>query len=244
MPVPRVAGDAEPAPLEGAVDDHRAPDARPEVHAHQVGLAPAGAEPPLGPDRGVRVVLDHDGQPEPRADGLAQGLVAPGQVRGEQHVGPVGVDEAGRPDAHGVDLVPLRQVEDGVDDGVLHHLRALAAVRRLAAYLVDHLTVEGDDAGSHLRAPDVDAHGQQLGGERADPQGSRGLVPQRPPEQGRAAIGHGEDSNREDVRESGTPGGGSRPRRRWAARPGPPRSAGRRTPPGSVPSAWPTPAPP
>ena len=154
--------DAEPAALQGAVDDHRAADAGAEVDAHQVRLAAAGAEPPLGPDRGVGVVLDHDRQPQPRADGLAQRLVAPGQVRGEQHVGAVGVDEAGRADADRVDLVALREVEHGVDDGVLDDLRALAAVRGLPADLVEHLALVGDDAGGHLRAADVDPDREQL----------------------------------------------------------------------------------
>ena len=60
--VAELAGDAEAAALDLAVDEDAAADAGAEGHHHHVGLAARGAEPPLGPDRGVGVVVDEDRQ--------------------------------------------------------------------------------------------------------------------------------------------------------------------------------------
>ena len=48
---------------------------------HDVAVPAGGAEPRLGPGRGVRVVLHHDLAAEALLDPLLQRLVAPGQVR-------------------------------------------------------------------------------------------------------------------------------------------------------------------
>ena len=91
-------------------------------------LAAAGAEPPLGPDGGVGVVVDDDRQPHPLRQRLAQRLVAPRQVRGE-HARSRGRRRRSRrrrcPTAAISSRASLEQLVDHLDDGVLDDLRAL-----------------------------------------------------------------------------------------------------------------------
>ncbi len=173
--VPELAGDAE-APADDAPAQHdAAADAGAEVDHDQVALAAAGAEAVLGPDRGVGVVVDEDRQRHPLAQGLAQRLVAPGEVRREDDGGPVGGDEPRGPDADRRDVVgaALEQLLDDRDDGVLDHPRGGRAVRGVAPGANQHRAVGVDDAAGHLGAADVDAdreravsHGVPPGGRR------------------------------------------------------------------------------
>ena len=89
-------------------------------------------------------------------DRVAQGLVAPGQVRGEEHGRAGRVDEAGGTDADRRDVVTAGQLGHQVDDGVLDHPRALAAVRRLAPAALEDPPVDVDDTPGDLGPADVD----------------------------------------------------------------------------------------
>src|SRR5690606_26522399 len=89
---------------------------------------------------------------------VAQRLVAPGQVGGEQHAVAVGVDPAGGADADGVHVVPVGEVQYQFDDGVLDDLRALGLVRGLRAQPLQDVAVGVHDARHDLGAADVDAH--------------------------------------------------------------------------------------
>ena len=157
--VAELTGDPVLAALDLTVLQDRAADAGAERDHDEMVLAAARAEPPLRPRRGVRVVVHHDGDDQAGGEGVAEGFVAPGEVRGEQHLGAVGVDPARRADADGVHVVPVGEVEDQLDDGVLDDLGALGLVRRLGAQLLQDVPVGVDDAGHHLRTPDVDADG-------------------------------------------------------------------------------------
>ena len=101
---PDVAGLARHPPaaaVELAADQDGGADAGPQGHQHHVAVPAGGAEPGLGPGRGVRVVLHHDLAAETLLHPLLQRLVAPGEVGREQDSGPGAVDEPGRPDPDG-----------------------------------------------------------------------------------------------------------------------------------------------
>ena len=83
--VPGLAGHAPAAAVQLAADDDGGADPGPDRDQHHVAVSARGAEPRLGPGRGVRVVLDHDRAAESLLDPLLERLVAPGQVRREQH---------------------------------------------------------------------------------------------------------------------------------------------------------------
>ena len=100
-----LAGDAPAAAVQLAADDDGGPDPGPDRHQHHVAVAAGGTEPRLGPGRGVRVVLHHDRAAEALLHPLLERLVAPGQVRREQHGGARAVDEPGGTEADGGDLV-------------------------------------------------------------------------------------------------------------------------------------------
>ena len=83
-------------------------------------------EAPLGPGGGVGIVVDEDGLRDALPQSVAQRLVAPGQVRGEDHSRAVGGDEAGSTDTDGEHLVRVErrhQLLDDADDDVLDHSR-------------------------------------------------------------------------------------------------------------------------
>lgn len=175
--VAELTGHAVLAALDLAVLQDRAADPRTERDHDEVVLAAARAEAPLRPGRRVGVVVDHDGDDQAGGDGVAQGFVAPGEVRGEQDLRAVGVHPARRADAHRVDVVPVGEVQDQLDDGVLDDLRALGLVRRLGAQLFQDVAVGVHDARHHLRTADVDPdRGDAGGGEvRAALLGADGL---------------------------------------------------------------------
>ncbi len=158
-----LTGDAVLAALDLPVLQDRAADAGAQRDHDEVVLATAGAEAPLGPGRGVGVVVDENGHREPARETVPEGLVAPGQVRGEEHAVAVGVDPAGRADADGVHVVAVGEVQDQLDDRVLDDLRALGLVRGLRAELLQDVAVGVHDARHHLGAADVDAHGGDTG---------------------------------------------------------------------------------
>src|SRR5690606_32656249 len=87
--VPELAGDAVLAAFDLAVLQDRAADAGAQRDHHEVVLAASGAEAPLGPGGGVGVVVDQDGDGETAGEAVPAGLVAPGQVGGEEHPGAV-----------------------------------------------------------------------------------------------------------------------------------------------------------
>ena len=169
-----------------AVDDHRAADAGAEVDADEVGLAATGAEPPLGPDGGVGVVLDDDRQPQPRADRVAQRLVAPGQVRREQHVGAARrrrSPAAPMPTA----WISCRSASSSTASTIVSSTTCGLLLRSGVSRRTWSRTSPScvDDAGGDLGAADVDADGEQRGVQRADPQGA---APTRPAASARAGT--------------------------------------------------------
>src|SRR5690606_17876595 len=103
--VAELAGHAVLAALDLSVLEDRAADAGAQGDHHEVVLAASCAEAPLGPGGGVGVVVDEDRDGETARETVAQRLVAPGQVGGEQHAVAVGVDPAGGADADGVHVV-------------------------------------------------------------------------------------------------------------------------------------------
>src|SRR4051795_3167834 len=108
-----------PPALHAAVDDDASADAGSERDHDDVALALCGAEPPLGPRRGVRVVLHDHRQAERDGDGVPKRLVPPGGVRREADLGTSGVDETGGADPDGDDVVGGPQLLDDRDDGRL-----------------------------------------------------------------------------------------------------------------------------
>ncbi len=135
---PNSPGDAELAAIGLTVDDECAADAGAEGDEHEVGLALRCAEAPLGPAAGVGVVVDHHRQSRTSRDRVAQRLVAPGEVRREQH-GRLGrVDESRCTDADGGDVVLAAKLLGDLGDRVDHGGRlggrrlALAAGRGCA----------------------------------------------------------------------------------------------------------------
>ncbi len=72
--------------------------------------------------------------------------------------------QPGRSDADGVHVVPVGQVQDELDDGVLDDLGALGLVGCLGADLLQDGAVRVDDTGHDLRPTDVDADGGHAGG--------------------------------------------------------------------------------
>src|SRR5690606_29906179 len=158
--VPELAGDAVLAAFDLAVLQDRAADAGAQRDHHEVVLAAPGAEAPGG---GVGVVVDQDGDGETAGEAVPQGLVAPGQVGGEEHPVAVGVDPAGRADPDGVHVVPVGQVQHQFDDGVLDHFGTLGLVRRLRAQLLQDVAVRVDDTRHDFGPADVDAHRRHPG---------------------------------------------------------------------------------
>src|SRR5690606_41323172 len=98
--VPELPRHPPPATLHPPVQAQRPADAGAEGDQQQSRLTLPGPEPKLGPRRRIGVVVEHDGQPEPVGKPVPNRLVPPGQVRGEDHGGPVRGDEACRSPAH------------------------------------------------------------------------------------------------------------------------------------------------
>src|SRR5690606_10851256 len=78
--VTELSGHARAAAVQPTVQDHRPADPRAEVDQDDVGLVLRGAEAPFGPAGGVRVVVHQHRQPSAPHEGVAQRLVAPGEV--------------------------------------------------------------------------------------------------------------------------------------------------------------------
>ena len=159
--VPGLARNAPAAAVQLAADKDGGPDPGPDRHQHHVAVAAGGTEPRLGPGRGVRVVLHHDRAAEPLLHSLLERLVAPGQVRREQHGGARAVDEAGGAEADGGDLVAVQQFGHHIGDRLFGQRRAGGRGRPLqlrddAAVLVHH-------PGRDLGTTDINADGQGQG---------------------------------------------------------------------------------
>src|SRR5690606_24217999 len=160
--VAELTGQAPPAALHPAVEDDRATDAGAEGDHEQPALAATGAEPVLGARGGVRVVVHDDGQAQPLGQAVADRLVAPGQVGGEDDGGAVGRDEPGGADADAEHLTPGpsglgQQPLHRVDDAVLHVARTGRPVRGVPAGAAEHPARVVDQSCGHLGAADVDA---------------------------------------------------------------------------------------
>ena len=103
--MPDLAGDAEPASQQPPTQHDAAADPGADGEDHDMILITPGTEPRLRPRGRVRVVLDHHREVAASLDRRPQGLIAPRQVRGEQHRGPLSIDEAGRADAYRLDVM-------------------------------------------------------------------------------------------------------------------------------------------
>jgi hypothetical protein len=159
-----LAGHPPPAAVELAADDDGGADARAQGHQHHVAVPARRAEPGFGPGRGVRVVLYHDLAAETLLHPLLERLIAPGQVRCEQHGRPGAVDEPGRAQSDGSDPVPGdlimgEELGHGVGDGKLGPRRAGRRGRSLQ--LGDDPAVFVDNPRRDFRATDINADGER-----------------------------------------------------------------------------------
>jgi hypothetical protein len=156
--VPWFAGDAPAAAVQLAADNDGGSDPGPDRHQHHVAVAAGGAEARFGPGRGVRVVLHHDRAAQTLLHPLLERLVAPGQVRREQHGGARAVDEAGGAQADGGDLVAVQQFGHHIGDRLLGQQRAGGRGGPLEPG--DDLAVLVHHPGCDLGTTDIDADGQ------------------------------------------------------------------------------------
>ncbi len=99
--VPDLAGEPVGAAIDPSVDDDAAADPGADPDVQHVAMPSGRAKPVFAVGGGGAVVVDHHGQVEGGLDHLRQGHVAPGEVRRVPEDAGVGLDEAGRPDAHG-----------------------------------------------------------------------------------------------------------------------------------------------
>jgi len=103
-------------------------------------------------------ILHHHRAAETLLDSVFERLVTPGQVRREQHGGAGAVDEPGRAEADGRDLVTGLQLGHHVGDGLLGTRRAGRRSRSLE--LGQDLAIFVDYRCCDLRATDVNADGK------------------------------------------------------------------------------------
>ena len=157
--VPDLGAHAEGAAVERAVEDDAAADAGADGDQQEVVDVVAGAELELAPGRGVRVVLDDDGQAERRLEVGLQVEVAPGQVGGEQHDGAGLVDVAGRAHADRLDRGGGSR-SSVTSFSIAASMACDVGGRRLDPELLEDGAVLVDDAAGDLGAADVDAAGQ------------------------------------------------------------------------------------
>ena len=140
----------------------RAADAGAEGDAEDVAVADARAEPALRERGGVRVVVDHDRHADPLHQRGAQRLVAPGQVRREQH-GRRGRRRRTRPHRCRPPRRRTAALRVSTSSTMVSSTARHAAAGRRAAPAGQHGAEGVDDAGEHLGAADVDADGQRTG---------------------------------------------------------------------------------
>jgi hypothetical protein len=100
----------------------------------------------------------HDLAVETLLHPLLQWLIAPGEVRGEQHGRPGAIDEPGRAQADGDDPVLGEQPGHRVGDGLLGPFRARRRGRSLQ--LGDDPAIFVDDPRRDFRATDINADGE------------------------------------------------------------------------------------
>src|SRR5690606_8526618 len=160
--VAHLAGYAVRTPVDLPAQHDSTADPGADGQQHHVVDVLGGAASELPPRGGVRVVLDDRGQPGRLGDLIANVHVAPSEIRREHDLGPPGVDEAGRPDAHGVHLMAVGEVVDHRDDG--RHDRRRVLGRSRAAYSLTDDPLLVDHPCSDLRAADIDADGQAHSG--------------------------------------------------------------------------------
>ena len=150
-----------PAQIELAVDDHASAEPRADEEARHVAVALRRAEAVLAEDAEVHVVADEKRHAEALLHVLADRVIAPREVRREEHDAALLIDDAGRAGCDGVQLLP---VDAGVADHLLHDAdddlldvrRAVAAGLRALFQAVDDLILLIKDGAEHLRAADVE----------------------------------------------------------------------------------------
>jgi hypothetical protein len=161
LEVPELAGDAARALVQPPAQDEPGPDARADEDEHHVGQPLRGAEALLAPRRDRQVVRDPNRHADRRAEQLAEGDVAPAEVRRVE-------DDAGRAEALAGDAHPERRDARWIDrrrrrrlaQRVAHHLDDA-----LGSAVAQGLLVRGDDLagvgvdhrGARVRPPEIDA---------------------------------------------------------------------------------------
>src|SRR6478735_1089253 len=150
--------DAVRAAVDLTVQHQPAADTGADGDQQQVLGVVAGAVHELAPRRGVGVVLDHDRELDALLELALEVLVAPGDVRCEEHHRALLVDVAGRTHADRLDRVPGAELGHQAGDRLLDGLGVGRG--RLDAELLDDRAVLVDDTAGDLGAADVDPTGQ------------------------------------------------------------------------------------
>jgi hypothetical protein len=128
-----------------------------------MGLALSRPELPLSPGCRVGVVVHKDRYGNALLQGLTEWFVPPGQMRGEDHRGPIRGDKAGGSDTDSRDAPgsdDLHQLGNDLNDGVLDDRRALGAMRSVPACAMGDVAIDVDQTAGHLGATDVDTDGK------------------------------------------------------------------------------------
>ena len=115
--VPELTGAAAASSIQAAVEHHAHADPSPEADGHEVGGAAAGAEPLLGGNQGVDVVVDHHRQGEAVLEERAERHRLPRGVRRPAHHTAIAVDHAGQADPDAVHRPAARSGHERVGTG-------------------------------------------------------------------------------------------------------------------------------
>ncbi len=150
-------GEAAGAAIEAALDDDAASDTGAQGPVEEVSGAPPGAVAELAEGGGAGVVLDEHGKSEGGGEGLGKDEVAEsGDVRREDDLALVGVDEAGRADTDGQRRCGRSAddiAEDGDEEG--DHLLGGGALRGWSVVARGDVARLGDERGAEVGSTQV-----------------------------------------------------------------------------------------
>ena len=145
---------------EPAVEDQATAHAGADEETDDVLIAFGGAEVIFTQDAKVYIVADEEGNAEFLAHGGGDVVIAPGQVRREEHDSLILIDHAGGAGRHGVqffliDTGFLDHLVHDADDDLFHVGGAFAAALGTFFQAVDDLVLFVEDRAEHLGAAHV-----------------------------------------------------------------------------------------